>query len=269
MINTTTRIFIVVIFVGLLATSSYVLPQWLKPKRVQTPEWNLAAMPLQFGSWQQAEVEVDPEVRDKILLDADAVVDRAYRDNQNHVVSLHAALFSDLDTGVRHSPINCYRGNGWREVDRKNVDLVLPDQSSIPVCLTTWEREGQRVLVMYWYQLDEYILFGRWDLFWTRLAMQGKETWPAMVKVLLQTRADDKDEAERRIQTIAVDAYQWINQPGHRASLSSPDDQASIEQDQPGRLFDKTADPDYNARFTVGERFFLPASRQESGTLAS
>ena len=184
-------------------------------------------MPLQFGSWQGAEVEVDPKVRDWLLRDADAVVDRAYGDDQNHVVSLHAAFFSDLDVGVLHSPIACYRGNGWREVGRTRLMLHVSDETSIPVSLSTWERQGEQVLVMYWYQLDKQILFNRWDLFRARVKMRGKETWPALVKVLLQTSASDADKARERIQTIARSAYQWINQPAHQPSPGGPSDQPS------------------------------------------
>lgn len=228
MMNTTTRLIIVAILVGLLAGSTYVLPNSLKPKSIELPTtWDLAEMPLQFGSWQGAEVEVDPKVRDWLLLDADTVVHRAYGDDRNHVVSLHAALFSDLDAGVLHSPINCYRGNGWRELGRTRLMLHVSDETSIPVSLTTWEREGERVLVMYWYQLDEHILFNRWDLLWARVDMRGKETWPPLVKVLLQTPAADADKARERIQAIARSAYQWINQPAHQPTPGSPNHQPS------------------------------------------
>ena len=61
MMNTTTRLIIVAILVGLLAGSTYILPNSLKPKSVELPTtWDLTDMPLQFGSWQGTEVEPDP-----------------------------------------------------------------------------------------------------------------------------------------------------------------------------------------------------------------
>jgi EpsI family protein len=266
MMNTTTRLLIVVILVGLLATSSYVVPKCLKPKSVQLPDRNLADLPYQFGSWQGAESEVDPEVNKVLRLDADAVLDRAYEDDQNHVVSLHVALFSDLDAGIRHSPINCYRGNGWREVDRTTLTLNVSDESSIPVSLTTWEREGDRVLVMYWYQLGDHILFNRWDLFWARVDMRGKETWPALVKVLLQTRATDGEKAKERIKVIARTVYQWINEPGRSPGEARSNEQLPVGPDQgPTQVFDKMANSEYNTSSAAAERLFGPPPRQEPG----
>lgn len=229
--NTTTRLCIAAILVVLLAASSYLLPELLKPKNVVLPGWNLADMPRQFGSWQSAKVEVNPEIEEQILRDADAVVNRAYVDDADHIVSVHVALFRDLDAGVLHSPINCYRGNGWREVSREQVKLRGPEESSIPVSLSTWEREGGRVLVMYWYQLDEHILFDRLGLGLARVEMRNKETWPALVKVLLQTSAADPEAARERIDAIARETHQWINQGDHQPTSGGPTNQASVAED--------------------------------------
>lgn len=245
--NMTTRLAIVAILVVLLSTLSYVMPKWLQAKDIRLPEWDLHEIPLEFESWQRAEVKLDPKIKEKILIDADIIADRAYRDEESHVVSLHVALFRDLDAGVFHSPINCYRGGGWKEFDRTSLSLRVSDKTSIPVNLSTWEQGGEKIFVMYWYQLDEHILFSRWDLPWTRWKMRGKKTWPALVKVLLQTRAADPEGAKERIQTVARFAYQWLNQPGRQPSSGGT--ASSIlpgEIDGPGRVFDKAANSDYN-----------------------
>ncbi len=217
MMTTTTRLFLVALLVGLLAISSYMLPELLEAKDVHLPAWELADMPSQFGSWRGADVELDEKIREQLLRDANSEVSRAYVDDQSNAVSLHLALFQDLDAGVRHSPINCYRGNGWREIGRETMDLRLQDGGTIPVSLTTWEKEGQRVLVMYWYQLGDHVLFNRWDLLSTRLKMWGQPSWPAMVKVLLQTTTSDadKEKSRERIQAVARYAQHWISQAQH------------------------------------------------------
>jgi EpsI family protein len=211
--NTTVRLFIVVSLVGLVATSTYVFPAWLKPKEIRLPDWDLSTFPLQFDSWQGAQVELDEKIMERILRDAEDAVDRAYADDANQAVSLHVALFRDLDRGIIHSPYNCYRGAGWTRIDDTQLMLRVSEESSIPVSLTTWELQGKRVMVMYWYQLDEHILFDRLDLGMARWKMRNKETWPAMVKVLLQTSAADPDKGKERIQIIAQRAYQWLNRP--------------------------------------------------------
>lgn len=220
--NTTTRVFVVAMFVVLLSASTYVMPQWLKAKNIQLPEWNLRDMPLQFDQWQGVSGELDPEITGR--LGADVWLDRVYRDDQNRIVSLHVALFRDLDGGVFHSPINCYRSAGWRELGQAEVELPIPGKPSIPVSLGTWEREGERILVMYWYQLDQQILFDRVGLGLARWKMRSEQNWPPLIKVLLQTSAADTEDAKKQIQFIAAKAYEWINQPSHQASSAAPDD---------------------------------------------
>jgi EpsI family protein len=229
--TTTTRLVIVVALIGLLPLSTYALSGWLQPKEIVLPEWDIADLPLRFDSWQGVAPEPDARIRETILLDADAVADRAYLDDQNHVVSLHVALFKDLDAGVRHSPFNCYRGNGWREEGREALTLHFPDGSSIPVNLSTWEKHDTRVLVMYWYQLDDHILFSRWDLWKARVRMRSKENWPAMIKVLLETPVDDTDEAKDCIQTVAREVHQWLNGPHDQPDSRGPEGQSSVGQE--------------------------------------
>ncbi len=220
MTNTTLRILIVVFFVGLLAGSTYVMPQWMQPKNVLLPDWDLAEMPLQFGSWQGVEKELDPKVTR--ALNADRTVDREYRHAKYPVVALHVAFFCNLDEGVRHSPINCYRGQGWQEIDRTSVNLRVPDKPAIPVSLTTWEQDGERVLVMYWFQLDEHIILDRSGLAKARWKMRNKETWPALAKVLLQSPVADEDKTREGMLAIATKAYEWLNQTAHQPTSGSP-----------------------------------------------
>ena len=51
-----------------------------------------------------------------------------------------------------------------RSSQESRENLRVSDDLTIPVSLTTWEREGEKVMVVYWYQFGEHVLFGRWDL---------------------------------------------------------------------------------------------------------
>ena len=218
--NTTIRLFIVAAIVVLIATLTYAFPRWLRPV-IRLPDRDFTEMPRQFGSWQEAEVEVDPEIQEVLRRDADVIVDRAYVDGENNVVSLHMAVFTKLDDGIRHSPFNCYRGQGWRELSRAKVALPVSGRD-IRVSLTTWEREGRQVLVMYWYQFGEHILFDRVDLARARWKMWGRETWPAMVKVLLQTSAADEVVAKKHIEEVARMAHEWLDHPVDEPDSGGP-----------------------------------------------
>ena len=188
----------------------------------ELPERDFQEMPLQFGPWRGEEVELDPRVF--MRTGADIVVDRAYRDDTPHPVSVHVALFRDPDVGIFHSPMNCYRVNGWQVEEGARVELQVADNSSIPVSLTTWKREGERILVMYWYQLGEHVVFDRWDLGKVRLKMAGGKTWPALIKVLMQTSAPDLEEAEVRMRGLAAHVHNWVSEPDRGPTSDSPNE---------------------------------------------
>ena len=55
------------------------------------------------------------------------------------------------------------------------------------------------MLVVYWYQLGEHVLFGRWDLgLKVRWALAGKPKWPALIKVMLQIPASEPEDRKSR-----------------------------------------------------------------------
>ena len=96
-------------------------------------------------------------------------------------------------------------------------NLPVSDGLTIPVSLTTWEREGERVMVVYWYQLGEHVLFGRWDLGWkVRWSLRGQPKWPALIKVMLQISAPEPEDAKTTILGFAEQVAKWENQPEHR-----------------------------------------------------
>lgn len=213
--NTTTRLYVVASLVVLLAGLTYVVPQWLKPKEIRLPQRNIRELPMQFGPWQGTAVKMDPRIA--VRLDADMAIDRRYGHPAKQPVSVHVAVFRDLDAGVLHSPFNCYRSTGWEEIDTTRSTLQVADNLTIPVSLSTWQRKGERVVVMYWYQVGDHILFDRWGLWLgVRWKMRGKRTWPALTKVLLQTAATDPtdpSDAIANLEDIARHAYRWLNQP--------------------------------------------------------
>ena len=84
-----------------------------------------------------------------------------YRDDEDHVVTVLLAPYSDPDAGVYHSPTNCYRSNGWRIVEDSKVDVPVPGGTPQRVYLSTWEFKGDTVLVTYWYRLGDHTLFER------------------------------------------------------------------------------------------------------------
>ena len=212
---------VVLVVLVVLLVLTYAFPRSLRPV-FRPPDRDITEMPRQFGSWQEAEVEVDPEQEGLLIYDADVIVDRVYADKKNNVVSLHMAVFTKFDAGIhRRRPLNGYAARGWTLLSDDSVMLPVSGKS-IKVSLTTLERDGRTVMVVYWYQFGEHILLNGLDLRKARSEMWGRETWPTMVGVLLQTSASDQVLAKKRIKEVAGMAYEWLDHPGDEPNSGGP-----------------------------------------------
>jgi EpsI family protein len=219
--STVTRLIVVVMLLAVMSGGTYLVRASLKPPKVQMPDKDFAQLPLQLGGWQGKNVDLDPKIFETI--GADLIVNRSYRDTAQHVISAHLAVFTDPDTGVYHSPMNCYRSDGWQKGSEDVLQLRLGDQPGIEGNLTTWEKGGRAVVVLYWYQVGEHVLFDRFDMGRVRWALRGQETWPALVKVLMETQGSgDLDRDKARLRDLAERVYQWINQPAGEPAFQRP-----------------------------------------------
>ncbi len=174
---------------------------------------DISRLPIKLGEWRGEECKLDAETFDRT--GADVAVNRQYRDDQDHSVTMLLALYrTDPDAGVYHAPTNCYRSNGWRLVSESTVEVPISKEASQRVDLSTWEKRGETILVMFWYRLGDYTLFERWDMGKVRWAMRGQKSWPPLVKVLLQTPTSRGDEfySKARIQEMAARIQTWLNQ---------------------------------------------------------
>jgi EpsI family protein len=193
----------------------------LKPPEVKMPQWTFGDMPLQLGDWRGENTESDPLITGRT--GAKTTVERNYRDEAGHQIAVYTAMWEDVAEGVYHNPMNCYFSQGFRQSGKQvTKQLRISDQLSIPVNLSKWEKDSphggkDQVIVIYWYQLGEHILFGRWDLGWkVRWALAGRPNWPPLIKVMMQISASDADEAESLIMDLAERVAKWENQPDHR-----------------------------------------------------
>lgn len=205
--NTATRLAIVIglamlVHLGYLYVRGRGMPTEFRPLKR-----DLTEMPVRLGTWESEPVETNPRFED--ILVANSVVDRRYKDPEGRTIILHANAVMQYFLTLRHHPTHCYTTHGARLIDQKHVELELPDGSSLPVDLLTLETEGQRILVLYWYQFGDKIIQdaagqrrARWELY-------GQRTWPALIKVLLQTSALDMEAAQQRLSDFATLVYAW------------------------------------------------------------
>jgi EpsI family protein len=215
--TTATRLYVVAaIIVGAYGVSR-LLQIATEPPEAELPGWTFNEMPLQLGKWRGENTKLDPEIA--AATGAATIVDRAYRDEQRIAVSLHTAVFEDPAIGINHSPLNCYRRNGWNKTDDTRENVEISQGSTLPVAMTAWEKEGEKVMVVYWYQLGEQVLYDRFELGSIRWKMRGQPKWPALIKVMIQIPVTDPDDSKALVLGFAEHVAKWLNQPAHKKYL--------------------------------------------------
>lgn len=102
-----------------------------------------------------------------------------------------------------HSPKNCLPGSGWEALENRSEVLALPDGGHATVNRYVLQREGERALVLYWYQgrgrvrHNEYLV--KWDLL--RDAALKRRSDEALVRVVvpITTTEEASFEAAERM----------------------------------------------------------------------
>lgn len=209
--NLTTRLLVGIVLVVLVSTGTSAVRWVMVTPEVILPQRELVTMPMQFEQWRGEVVDLDPEIFART--DAAEIVQRRYRNSEGRMVSVFTAIYSDPDAGVYHNPMNCYRAQGWQKDEDEYWELQVEGCPQIPVRATVWQQAGKRVLVVYWYRFGEHTLFSRYDMGTVRLKMAGKDAWPAMFKVLVETPLDDSQSAEAAARELAGHVHRWLEKP--------------------------------------------------------
>jgi EpsI family protein len=205
------RILVIAVIVLAVSLGAKYMKTILEPPKVEMPAWSFHDLPRQIGSWQGEDKEIDQNIF--IATGAAITVDRVYQDISNHSINMHTAFFEDPSVGVYHSPLNCYRANGWTLKNKTSENLAISNDKTLEVSFSVWEHENDRKFVVYWYQLGEYLLYDRADLgFKIRWAMRGQPVWPVLIKVMLEIPAPvESDESKTLILDFAKQVATWMN----------------------------------------------------------
>jgi EpsI family protein len=208
---------VVVLLIVLTQKSADYLKVSLEAPGCDMPDWTFRELPMHLGLWRGESTTLDPEIYK--ATGAKMIVDRLYRDDSQHEISMHTAMFDDPKIGVAHSPMICYQSQGWQKLgmERREV-LRLPGNLNLPVSVSKWEHERRgKQIVIYWYQLGEHVLFGRWDLgLKVRWSLAGKPKWPALIKVMMEIPAVEGEDREGVLRDFAEKVAAWENQDAHR-----------------------------------------------------
>ena len=152
----------------------------------------------------QEELEI-AGVTTYLLRDYEAV------DEAGQVVSFFSVYVGYYDSQLRgktvHSPKNCLPGAGWEALESSEA-TISTDRGPIAVNRYLLRNEGQRAIVLYWYQgrgrtrANEYVV--KWDLL--RDAALHQRTEEALVRVVVPV-GDDEEQAFQLAARAAASLY--------------------------------------------------------------
>ena len=117
------------------------------------PRQPLGSLPLHLGAWTGQDYTLDQQTLD--ILGQGEFLLRDYQDasQPQPAIGLFIAYFPSQKAGdTIHSPNHCLPGAGWVPTLRQVVQIAGPDGFSFPVNRYVVSKEGNRQLVLYWFQ---------------------------------------------------------------------------------------------------------------------
>lgn len=175
------------ILCGVLALSLG-LRAWLSAAPQVPLRAPLSTFPAVLGAWELTREDTF-NARLLAVLQTDDYLSRTYQNSEGHVVDLYIGYFENQRTGeTMHSPKNCLPGSGWQALESGRV-LVVPANATVPVGINRYliEKDGQRALVLYWYQAHGRIIaseyWGKIFLVWDSLRWHRRDG--ALIRVVI------------------------------------------------------------------------------------
>lgn len=221
MMSTAQRIYLIAIVVfAVYGVQRFLAAQTAPPAELLLPDWTFRELPYDLGDWRGEDVKLDPVIA--AAVGADIIVDRSYRKDDGVPIMMHTAVFRDPKEAILHSPLNCYRGAGWVYAGRMQETIKVSEAMSIPIELVVWEKDHEKALVAFWYQVGDQVLFDRWDLGKLRIAMRHRTKWPATIKVMAQISAPNVDRARVQLLEFVDLVAKWQNDPKHVKYYEEP-----------------------------------------------
>lgn len=178
------------------------------PEPPETVAQNLGELPLQLGRWQGEETVLDEKTFRAI--GGDQTIQRHYRMPGTRGIMMTTTQWTDRYRGIPHPPSLCYSVGGWRIVKKHKMDVGPEGAKSQPAQILTCERQGNRAMVLYWFQMGPHTYYDRNGLRDVRRRYWGRTQWPPMCRVLLHTEAGDLGRAEKRLRDLAERVYNWL-----------------------------------------------------------
>lgn len=168
------------------------------------PRVPITSFATEIGEWKSVSSSpLTPEVL--AVLGLDEYINRVYSSADGVALGLYVAYYGSQRQGESiHSPLNCMPGAGWEPVHSGRVDVTVssgPAMASAAIEINRYvvEKDGQRLLVYYWYQSQGRVVASEyWGKYYTVVdAIRRGRTDAALVRVLVPIGGTNA-EAEAR-----------------------------------------------------------------------
>jgi EpsI family protein len=187
------------------------LPVWQIERQTaadadRAKSFDVGGLPMQLGSWTGVDTEIDKRLIRNI--NAFSTLNRSYENAQGRQILVHLATFASAEVSLPHPPGLCYKSAGWDVgSDRTNkTEETLPYRSMIV------DRDGERAVITYWYQMGQAISTDRNELRGALQRIRWKgERWAPLVKVLLHVPVGSSDEiGQTDAAELGSAIFDWI-----------------------------------------------------------
>ena len=190
----------------------YAVVQSGTPLHVRDPATDLSELPLELSDW----VCPEPSQRDSQAEDiagADASLERMYTNrNEQAAVAVYVALWKTYPGyAFPHVPPVCYSSSGYEILDISEVAPRNGDGSTATALLMHAQLDDRPAYVLYWYQLDQNTMTDVKQIGEDRWSYARRGSWPPMVKVMLDIRSVDQQQAGRLLIELGEQVLKWTS----------------------------------------------------------
>ncbi|MBN1589437.1 MAG: EpsI family protein [Pirellulales bacterium] len=223
--NVTTKIIVAFVLLAVFAGGTfYIYGKLGVLKSAEMPCKQLAQIPKELGSWKGQ----DRPTEDRVFraIGADNVLNRTYTNLAGKEITLHAAVRSDFPGILPHTPMVCYPSAGWIEKKASEEKLEMPGLPPVDAMFATFEMEGRRTMILFWYQFGEPTFHTSEGFDEAKQKLRHYEKWPCLIKVLLQTDMNNSEQAKKRLLDFASHLYPWTSQMQYGDAGPPPTDPA-------------------------------------------
>ena len=164
-----------------------------------------------FGDWQAIEdIQLDKRIRKELRLDD--YLFRRFFDGQATLELYVGYYYSQTKVGAAHDPLVCFPGQGWILSNKKTIasKVLLPGGVDTATFATLQaERNGDKVLLLYWFQADMQAtastLMQKIHLLRAKILGQGQHN--AFVRVSINVRDTTVAGGQEALNRFVSDFY--------------------------------------------------------------